>query len=208
MGRNVVLWSGGADSTHVLNHYAGVSSEDYPVIALSVSRHRYLSKMFLKAQDEARKRYLAWAEKKGYHIRHYQISMTGNFEFGVCKVPSSAQSVMWLSAIFHVVADGDDVLVGYIEKDGFWHFRYLFEEVFNAMCVLKGIAAKLKYPAEWHDKAKILELLKKDKVPNNCWFSCESTKNGKACGECYKCREITEAKQKLLKDKKGGDGVR
>jgi|GEM_PF-4650122 len=198
-GRNIVVWSGGADSTLVLNDYAGVSSEDYPVVALSVAGHRFLGSEFLKAQGKAQAEYLKLAKKRGYHIRHEKILFSGNYDWGVKKNcrddgAPSAQSVMWLSAVMNVVGEGDKVHFGYIKGDCFWHYREQFEAAFGALCALKGVKAKLNYRLEWERKGDVLRRLKGAKIPQRCWFSCEYTKNGKPCGSCAKCDEIKMAK--------------
>lgn len=197
MGSNIVVWSGGADSTWVLHHYAGVSSEDYPVRALSIASHPYLSKPFMKAQAVARNNYLALAKKRGYHIKYEKMTVGGNW---IWKKPpdsfehNTAQPLMWLSALSQAVGDGDSVLMGYIRGDCFWHTRSEFEKAFKAICELKGVNATLKYPVEYDSKASVLLKLKKAKVPASCWFSCEDTKDGTPCNECVCCDEIKAAK--------------
>jgi 7-cyano-7-deazaguanine synthase in queuosine biosynthesis len=197
---NLVLWSGGADSTYLLDRWARVSSEHYPVRAVTVIEHPKLSKPFLKAQRAAQLEYLAHARKKGYHIKHEIVRVQGSFAWGVEGNSGdhgrpTAQSLMWLHAIGQVIGDEDKVIVGYIRGDAFWHFRDEFEATFKAMCKLKGVQAELRYDLEWQYKADILRLLKKAKIPQRCWFSCESTTDGKPCGACSKCDEIAYAKQ-------------
>jgi len=203
MARNIVVWSGGADSTWLLHHWAGASSEDHRVVALTVRHHRFLSKPFLKAQRKAQEAYLKLAKKRGYHIDHQMIRVDGHFSWGV-DVNSgprgrgcpTAQAIMWLYAIMQVVGDGDKVLVGYIKGDSFWHYRDEFARTFDAMCKLKGVRATLVYDLEWQSKPDILRLLKKARIPQRCWFSCESVgEDGKACGNCSKCDEIAYAKK-------------
>lgn len=77
MGRNVIIWSGGADSTALLEYYAGVSSKDYPVHAISISAHPNLRDTQLSAEKKARERYLDLARKKGYWIRTQEIEFGG-----------------------------------------------------------------------------------------------------------------------------------
>jgi 7-cyano-7-deazaguanine synthase in queuosine biosynthesis len=198
VSRFVIIWSGGADSTALLDYYAGSSSEDYPTIALSVSGHPYLSKAFVRKQNEVQKRYLKHAKGRGYHIRHERMRFSGNFEWGDAK--SLNQAVMWLSAIIQVIKDKDQVLMGYIRRDDFWHYRREYEDAFRAACLAKGIEAKIGFPFEWDEKADILRRLKKAKVPDSCWFTCERTKAGKACGTCNKCTAVIRAWEALKKE--------
>ena len=194
---NVVIWSGGADSTWVLDHYAGVSSEDFPIRAVSIVAHPNLNKEFLKAQSIAQKNYLVLAKKRGYHIEHEKVSVRGNLKWGNPPdsfIHASGQPVMWLSALIQAVGDGDRALLGYIRGDCFWHIRDKFEGAFNAMCALKGVKAELSYPVEYQHKAGVLRKLKEAKIPDRCWFSCDQTTDGRPCNKCSKCDDIKNAK--------------
>lgn len=194
---NVVLWSGGADSTLVLDHYAGTSSEDYPTRAISIVSHPYLAKPFMRAQAQARKKYLELAKKRGYHVKYERMSISGNWLWGATSESfehASAQPVIWLAALIQVLQHKDRLLLGYIRGDCFWHIKDKFEVAFRALCGLKGIEVEVEYPVEYDYKADILRKLRESKVPNSCWFTCEDTKNGQPCGECINCEAIEEAK--------------
>lgn len=195
--RYVVLWSGGMDSTALLHHYAGVSSEDYPVTALTITKHPQLNKHFIKAQNAAQKRYLKFAKQKGYHIKHERMGYSGTFRYNG---PHSGRSqpTVWLASLIQTLDDKDIVLMGYMRTGCFWHYRGYFVNAFNAMQKLKGVDAKLEFPFEWDNKAEIYARLHADKVPNNCWFSCEETKTSKACGTCDKCVSIKKAIHEVL----------
>jgi hypothetical protein len=194
----LVAWSGGADSTAVLQHYAEASSVDYPVRAISIVGHPQLLKPFMHAQEWARLNYLAWAKKKGMHIKHERISMSGNFELRTTEDNHwRAQPLLWLSVLIQEVGDGDEVLLGYIRHDNFWHVRNLFADAFAAGCALKGVTATLNFFGEWWSKADVLERLRKARVPDRCWFTCESTPDGKPCGTCSKCKEVDSGRAEL-----------
>jgi len=195
--RTVVLWSGGADSTLLLHQYAGVSSEDYPVVALSVIGHPNLNKHQISAQNAAQQRYLKFAKKKGYHIDHQTVITSGKFVWGGDH-DGNAQPVVWLGALAQIVGKNDIVLMGYIRDASFWHFNHEFKEAFRTMCGLKGLEAKLSFPLEYHHKWEVMQDLKSEKIPDNCWFSCDGTANKKPCGSCSKCKEIEDAKKELL----------
>jgi len=201
----LVAWSGGADSTAVLQHYAEASSQDYPTRAISIAGHPQLNKKFMHAQEWARVNYLAWAKKRGLHIRHERIHMAGNFELRTTGEEQwRAQPLLWLSVLLQAVGDGDEVLLGYIRNDGFWHVRHLFEAAFAAGCALKGVTATLTFPGEWWTKADVLERLRKARVPDRCWFTCEQTQDGKPCGACSKCKEVAAGRAELAERKAQG----
>jgi 7-cyano-7-deazaguanine synthase in queuosine biosynthesis len=202
MGRNVVIWSGGVDSTWVLDHYAGVSSEDYPVVALSVAKHPNLSREHLCVQNEVQKRYLKHAKKKGYHIKHEIVSVSGSFLLYADTEKGLGQPLIWYSCLLPCVKDGDVVHFGYVRNDCFWHNRAVFENAFDSLCKLKGIEASLNYPLEWDRKVDVLERLRKAKVPNNCWGSCDYPKGKRSCGVCSKCESITDGRAKMVENDK------
>lgn len=196
-GRNVVIWSGGADSTYILDHYAGVSSEDYPVVALSVVEHTHLKREQVKIQNEAQARYLAHAKKKGYHIKHEKVSVRGNFQLFADVQNGMGQPLLWFVYLLSCVGENDTVHLGYIKGDSFWHNRTIFEDAFKALCRLKGLKAALSYPCEWDQKVNILEKLKKAKVPNDCWWSCDHPEDGKVCKGCEKCLAIKAGRKQM-----------
>jgi len=197
-GRTVVVWSGGADSTCLLNHYAGVSSEDWPIVALSVVAYPHISRPLLQKQAEVQKRYLEWAKRRGYHIKHHTMRVTGSFGYG--REGNAPQPSLWLAALSQILDERDRVMMGYIRTDDVWHCMSEFRDVFDAFCKLKEFKhAKLEFPFEWEHKVDILRRLKKGKVPDRCWFSCDHTKDGKPCGQCSKCDELAAARALLKK---------
>jgi len=188
---NVVVWSGGADSTALLHHYAGISCEDYPIRAISVTGYPYISKKQITLQMSAMKNYMVFAKKKGYHINFETVKVSGNFTYTAKNVPP--QTAMWVGAVMPCVSDGDTLMFGYIKHDGVWHFRDKLEGAFNAICALKGIEAKIAFPFEWTHKYQILDRLKRAKVPKMCYWTCEDPSGSKYCGKCDKCLEIAKA---------------
>ena len=202
---NVVLWSGGADSTFVLHQYAGVSCEDYPVRAFSVCSHPYLSKPFMRAQESSKRNYLKLAKRRKYHIRYERFLVGGNWSWGKIDDSfghSTEQTLVWVSSLVQALNHGDTVLLGYIRGDCFWHIRNKFEAAFRSLCDLKGVSVSLKYPVEYNYKSDILLKLKEEKVSDSCWFSCEDTQDGKPCGVCSCCIEIADARSSRRYDKK------
>lgn len=180
----------------MLDYYAGVSSEDYPVYAISIARHPNLLRAQLKAEAVARVNYLNFARSKGYWIKHEGIEFSGSFD---AKGPKGegppGQMWIWLTAISQCVADDDVAMFAYIKPDAMWHYKHEFVGAFEAIMALKGVEATVKFPFEWKAKKDILGDLKKAKVPDYCWWSCERPRgDGSRCGRCHKCVEIREAR--------------
>jgi len=197
MSRQIVVWSGGADSTYLLHWYAMHSSIQNPVHAMTVDSYPQLSSVFMNAQRLARNRYLKFAEKSGLHIVTHVINSECDDKTSVGIGENvSAQPIMWLCSIMPFIHDGDIVCFSYIRDDGIWHVKKEFEDVFYSICRLKGISAELKFPIEGNRKFQILNWLSEYKITDKMWWSCESPKNKKPCGVCYKCCEIEISKIK------------
>lgn len=188
---NVIVWSGGADSTALLDHYAGTSSEDYPVKAISISKHPNLVKKQTEYEGKARKRYLELAKARGYWIEHEEIEFGDGFSaHGPKDDGPPGQLMMWMCAITPCVSDGDRVMFAYIRGDAMWHYKHEFVSAFDAIMDLKGVKATLEFPFEWMTKKEVFEHLKKAKISSKYWWSCERPRvDGTRCGRCHKCKE-------------------
>jgi len=194
VNRYVIPWSGGLDSTVVLDDYAATSSKLYKVIAVSVSGHPNINKHQMIAQNKAQKNYMVYAKRRGYHIEHRKIKILGKGEWDG-RGDVVAQSILWLSALTPTLRDGDKILFPYIQNDCFWHYKDKFEAIFNAICSMKDVKVTFEYPLEWCTKYDVLS--KGRFIPKKCWFSCDRTKNSKPCGKCDKCNEIKKAYERL-----------
>lgn len=203
MSRQVVVWSGGADSTYLLHWYATCSSIQNPVHAITVDSHSQLNKKFMAAQRAARGRYLKFAEKLGLPIEVHTViqDCSEKISIGIGK-NTSAQPMMWLCSIMPFVKDDDVVCFSYISEDGIWHHKRDFEDVFDSICRLKNIDAKLHFSLENFRKYQVLQKLTEYGIKDNMWWSCENPQNKKPCGICYKCCELKLADIKFEMDKK------
>lgn len=188
--RQVVLWSGGLDSTLILDRVAEHSERARPVLALTVDVHPQLDNHQLLAQRRAQRAYLRHADKKKLFIEHVSIAVkvTGPTSVGV-----SGQSYLWLATVLPYVQARDQVHLGYIRYDDFWHSKEKFERAFAAFCKMTGARdATLFYDLEWEHKADVLrELLTRGIGPELVWTCDNPRRDGSkvlACQECSKCR--------------------
>jgi hypothetical protein len=204
VSRNIVCWSGGADSTLALHGLALNSSVQNPVVAMTLDRHPQLDDPWMDAQRVARSRYRDFATRKGLHIEEqtYDIVAPSSSSFVATGSSELGQPTIWLCAIMPYIQDGDMVHFGYIKNDVFWHHRHNYEEAFYAICALKHIQASLVYPLEYTPKFLVLMELAKHGIPDDAWMSCDSVVNGNQCGLCYKCMELALAKVQSEMEKK------
>jgi hypothetical protein len=117
-GFDSVVWSGGADSTMALTIKATNTTELWPVHALTVWDHPQLDKTHLKNQRLAMGRYLRWAKKKGYHIKHFAIEIQhGGIDvngIAPATVGDGGQSIVWLSHLAPYFQANAEVHFGYV----------------------------------------------------------------------------------------------
>ncbi len=183
---HAVIWSGGADSTASLYHYAGVSCLDYPVRALTVVDQQNLNTNQLKAQDKTQKRFLQLAAKRKLHISHERLILKGN-----CDAKNSTQAELWLCHLFPYFRDDETIHFGYIRRDDFWHHHERFKKTFDSLASARDKPPRLELDREWKEKWEILKYLRDNKIPDHCWWSCEGVgKNLRPCGDCKKCNEV------------------
>jgi 7-cyano-7-deazaguanine synthase in queuosine biosynthesis len=190
MSQEVVIWSGGADSTYLLHKLLTNSTQHWPVIALSIDKHTQLHQGLLEKQREARENYKAFVKKKhvGF-LKHRVVRVETDAALDI-----GSQVALWISSLVPYVGKGQELNFGYIRGDTFWHERRhavaMIEAIHSIHYYPNDEKITVKYPIEWMQKHEVLEGLKKFGVPNKCWWSCEKPENGKACGRCDKCLEL------------------
>jgi 7-cyano-7-deazaguanine synthase in queuosine biosynthesis len=195
---DVLLWSGGADSTLILEE---IIRTGLPVRPISITKHRYLNTDMLALQYEAQKRYLL--SRRGHRIQHETISIDGAFTMQTNPWGQMHYPLILLSVIAPLLKDNDILHIGWIKEDNNIDSRLpIFRKAFNAIMEMKDINAH--FHATLHKdkipKHKILTKLKEYGVNDDCWFSCERPYMGKACNICRKCKEIRDARRKIHLD--------
>jgi 7-cyano-7-deazaguanine synthase in queuosine biosynthesis len=198
--REVVIWSGGLDSTLALHKVASreAAHGGNPVVALTVEANPQLDERMLKAQFKAQQAYLSLAKKRGFKIKHLRVRITASENI---INEHNAQTTLWFAMMMPYIVDGDVVHLGYIRKDDFWHYRAEFAAAFHAMCRLQHFKAKLVFDMEWNTKDQIVEELRHEKIPLQCTWTCESPllRNRKIvpCERCSKCVDLSRASTPL-----------
>lgn len=197
-GREVVIWSGGLDSTLVLHKLATNSTEVWPVVALTVEHHQ-VDKHQLTAQYAVQQKYLAFAKSKGYHVEHVRIDTRSNSN----SRSEVGQAILWFSTILPYLQDGDRVHLGYIRDDTFWHYKGAFLAALEAVGRFGEFKVEPVFDLEWATKIEVVRELRKFKIkPEHVW-TCESPVSTKKaiyeCGACSKCKSLLAACAELEK---------
>ena len=192
--KEVICWSGGADSTLLLYNHALNSSRENSVYAVSIEEHNGIATdLKLKSESVARKNILKYMKAKGFHLKAIKI------KYGASDFPDSFnQPLCWLSCVGQVIPNDSNVHFGYTVEDRFWHIRKEFNDAFFTLMSLNTARSDrnvgLVYDFEWTEKKEILKNLKKLGLDKLIW-TCERPKKvGVPCGKCDKCKELKEAK--------------
>lgn len=194
----LVIWSGGLDSTTLLNDLAKNSSKDNPILALSFETH-FLNKRKVVKEREVRKNYLRYAKKKGYYINSRLVRVTSDVDITSKGWP---QQVFWMSFILPYVPDDYDVYFGYVQGDCIWLAMSNFYKIFDEFRYIGNrYNIQLQFPFAYEEKWEILKKYQEAKIPYNCFWTCENPrKRGskiQICGKCDPCIHLHMAKEEL-----------
>lgn len=203
---NVVVWSGGMDSTLVLDKVCS-SNPDKWIWAHTVNWDM-LNSLKVKKEKEARKNYLSYAKKKGFNIAHRTITVTANMG---AEDLGFAQGLAWFSYVIPYLPKNSILYLGYHNADEFWKCASAFSNYVKSASVIGSRKIKLNYPLQYMSKCEILEEFKSRRIPSSCFWTCENPerRNKKivSCGKCTPCIRLKTAiyESKLQKvGKKGG----
>lgn len=177
----LVLWSGGMDSTLLLHQLLNQFPNDHitaiSVIGGNVGYDR------LKQEKKAKKELL---KRLASRVDYKEINVKTDLKIITWQMP------IWLSHVLPYLKDGDTLNMGYLSSDGFTFFssRENFKTAFDAMMKLQGKKdTKIIFPLEGWTKGDVIKDLKKARLLKYCWY-CGIPKKGRPCGKCMKCISV------------------
>jgi len=183
---SLILWSGGCDSTLLLQRllrnemsYTGV------VRALSIDCEQVCGN---KQMVEARNVIKMKLKKLGLEFEHIEIKIEGSAFFSGSGL---IQPALWVSFGVASLDKEEDLYLGWIEGDDVWHYKQEISETFHSLTKLQGKSGRIFTPLEWFSKEVVLSNLEKDLL-DSCWY-CESEKN-EPCGICSSCWSVRKAR--------------
>ena len=199
----IIVWSGGADSTLILTNEL-LKQPRGTVSAITLEHIQLGYEMQRKMQHKARERYKKWVKKKhGIVFEHHvvTVALAKNTEGS----PLVGQYGLFLNHIFPYavpqpspypggVSESNALLFGYIKKDEFWHYKAEFKAAFISLVALTGLDQSrlmLEFPLEWMMKEDVIVDLNKSSVPDDAWWTCESSMET-PCGTCPKCKDLQQ----------------
>ncbi len=198
----IVAWSGGYDSTLILDRLCSWGHID--IRAFTLDWHMVDE---LKRQQEkvARDNYREYAKKKGYEFHHETVTVTSTMLALGGGLP---QALAWFSFISPYLPQESELQFGYHRGDSFWMYQHFAELIMASAAPLREMKVTLNYPLKWMRKWEIVEEVKKRGIPSRCVWSCENPVNRKgkiiACGTCVPCRMMKlAAYERTLKGPEG-----
>ena len=203
---HVVVWSGGMDSTLVLDQVC--SANPNRCIWAHTINWDMINDLKVKKEKEARRNYLNYAKKKGYDIAYRTISVKANMgapDLGL------AQCLAWFSYVIPYLPKKSKLYLGYHSTDDFWKKANEVSDHVRAAAAIGDREVTLVYPLQYMSKCDILEEFRARRIPPSCFWTCEDPKrrNKKivSCGKCTPCIKLKTAKYesnllKISKDKK------
>jgi hypothetical protein len=194
-GRNVVLWSGGLDSTTVL-HELALKSGGEAVIALAISDHMGAPKARFKRQARARRNYLKFAKAHKLNISYQEIQVTGSaimqggFYVGGTEYAFLQEWQVFIPWILPFLRSGDRLHFGYETRLN--EFKVL--SITSLLRIYSRLVGWYKPPTLSIPLRDILSPYPNPRppIPRNCVSSCGELTGAKDCGSCHKCNIVDD----------------
>jgi 7-cyano-7-deazaguanine synthase in queuosine biosynthesis len=186
---NVVLFSGGCDSTLVLYRKAMEMqrTNNYDTITALTIRHDQLP-----AQDKQKQAQEAiideFCRKREFRINWSIIDIKQTSAYVDVGNGGLTHPVIWLNISALYIRDGETLFAGYHRGDDYWSKKHEAEQAFyNFGKIIGKPTIKLEYPLEFDTKATIIRNLKDRGLYEMCWWCEFPTSDGNTCGTCDPC---------------------
>jgi len=208
-GDNVVIWSGGADSTLILislirNEYKKPKERRKPIYVISV-KWCHLAEQKRINEEKAREEIKKLIKRFKVDVRFNTIvyDADGDNDFlnrGISQGQMQQCNRMLYEALTYA-PDGSNIWMGHLHGEDFFVFRDHWETLINFMCNLNNKKVSLCLPFMWINKPTVLTEHIRDNTINVI-STCEApNKDGSPCGKCRPCRERRAALLEILLDK-------
>jgi len=176
----IVLWSGGMDSTLIIDQMI-TDNPNETVTAVSIVSDT-VGKVRLDMEKQVKKEYL---KKFGKRIDYREIKVDSQMGARTWQMP------IWLCHVAPYINDNDEINLGYLSSDGydFWNSKEKLVKAFNSLMDLQMKKAQINFPLQYWTKGDVIKDLKKRKIYGLTWY-CGMPKKGKPCGKCMKCISV------------------
>lgn len=178
----LVLWSGGMDSTCLVNELA-LAHPTEMINAITITEQSQETHDYFKAERQARKVLKPLLPK---NVQFFEVTVYNPMRSDLWTLP------LWICNILLGVNDKDSLHIAYLSTDGFdfFHGRAKVEKIFNEVMSLRGIDASLEFDYENITKGYVIQELKRFKLLRFTSYCGQPKKNLKPCGKCMKCLSV------------------
>jgi len=138
---------------------------------------------------QAREKLKAWfAKKEMTAITYTEVEIRQEIGSNLGAIPGDGmnQAGLWLGILLSYLDEDEDVYLGYIRADDFWHRHREFVSAFVGLQRFAGKTGSICFPLEWSSKEDVLNQLNGLGIARLCWY-CELPENGKPCKKCPSC---------------------
>lgn len=179
-----ILWSGGCDSTRLLQQEAQSNPND---IINAVTIKEITPTKQGKMEEKARSKLKKILPK---NIRYHSVTVKQTL------IGNTWQMPYWLCYLTPNLSNGDVVKMAYLSSDGsdFWDKKNDLINAFNSIMKLMGKDAKLEFPYQYSSKGDVIAGCIAGKILKYVWW-CGEPKNNKPCGKCMKCISVKRWKK-------------
>lgn len=191
--KKLILWSGGFDSTGILlQEFCDIRGKDFDLCYCILPNNDIIQHHEILARSKLLKKIESMFPDNRYQGNDYTFRYAGNIPSTDNYLP---QPFVWGTTLAWNldVTKYDEIVMGYIKRDDFWHIRTLFEQmVITGLRMLSGqqdFDLKFSYPYEWHTKQSILDAAYHHTEMRNLLTDvviCEDP--GHCAGSCSSCK--------------------
>lgn len=193
--RNIAIWSGGADSTLLLDNLAREGEEVYAVSF----EPSFITDNKLAMEHKQREALKKEFAHRGYDIQYITIKVeTDAIRIRHSQCGGLTHPVAWALMIVPYICDGDILNFGYIKADHFWHFEPHFRTMLEAAFKVLDVQAFIEYPLAFKSKATVLKELYDRNLLDFIW-SCQLPREmDLPCRDCHSCKNMMAALIQLI----------
>jgi hypothetical protein len=184
--RVLISWSGGLDSTYLIQHYLDLG---YHVDVVNCDfKNAYASQM--KREQAAMKKMM-----KGY-FRNKNVTLVGTSHIhceGHCFATLNlTQPPVWLfNLVNYLRAEHTEVAIGYVMNDDAVSFLDVITNIWNSYAGLLGIPLPpLVFPLIKRKKTSLYYELNDELKKHITW--CENPEKEDRCGKCPSCKKMLD----------------
>lgn len=197
--RQVLLFSGGFDSTLVLADMCNSAKAGSTIYAVTID-HNITGTQKLRREYESQLLILRQLRKQysDITIHHEIIKVESNWTVGdAVNCRGLSQPIFWVCNILPFLEDNDSLYIAYNKEDqAILHEQNIREMFSSALKIQECKNVELYFPIKYFEKTEVIERLLTNylDIAQYC-VSCEADfyNRGKLCGECVPCKHLKQA---------------